>query len=157
MSSSITAAREGGCETAVKDRVKAALAKWRKVSAVMCDKKLPAKLKSKMYKTVIRPVLLYGAETWALRKKEESLLQRTEMRMLRWMLGICLRVQRKNEEVLAEAGVTSISSKIEEARLTWFGHVKRRLEEEGRQRERWLDCQMADMKKRNIENQWAQD
>ncbi|XP_047488444.1 uncharacterized protein LOC125038865 [Penaeus chinensis] len=122
-----TMASEGGCEGAEKDRVKAAWAKWREVSAVMCDKKLPAKLKSKMYKTVIRPVLLYGAEIWALGKKEESLLQRTEMRMLRWMLGISLREQRTNEDVLAEAGVTSISSKTEEARLIWFGHVKRRV------------------------------
>ncbi|XP_047502394.1 uncharacterized protein LOC125047891 [Penaeus chinensis] len=65
-------ASEGGCERAVKDRVKAAWAKWREVFAVICDKKLPAK--SKMFKTVIRPVLLFGAETWALRKKEESLL-----------------------------------------------------------------------------------
>ncbi|XP_047480601.1 uncharacterized protein LOC125033262 [Penaeus chinensis] len=111
-------ASEGEYVRAVKGRVKAAWAKWREVSAVMCDKKLPAKLKSKMYKTVIRPVLLYGAETWALRKKEESLLQRTEIRMLRWMLEISLREQKTNEEVLAKAGITGISSKIEKARLT---------------------------------------
>ncbi|XP_047497767.1 coiled-coil domain-containing protein 148-like [Penaeus chinensis] len=95
------------------------------------------------------------------------------MRMLRRMLGISLKEQRTNEEVLTEAGVTSISSKIEEARLTWFGLVKRRHEEEGirkamdlpipgkrsrgRQRKRWLDCVMAEMKKRNIKKQWAQD
>ena len=36
----------------------------------------------------IRPVLMYGSETWALRKAEQNLLERTEIRMLRWMMGI---------------------------------------------------------------------
>ena len=31
------------------------------------------------YKNIIRPVLLYGSETWALRKAEQDLLERTEM------------------------------------------------------------------------------
>ena len=44
--------------------------------------------KEAVYKTVIRPVLMYGSETWALRKAEQNLLERTELRMLRWMMGI---------------------------------------------------------------------
>ena len=45
-------------------------------------------LKAAVYKTVIRPVLMYGSETLALRKVEQNLLERTEMSMLRWMVGI---------------------------------------------------------------------
>ncbi|EYC43535.1 hypothetical protein Y032_0490g2378 [Ancylostoma ceylanicum] len=33
-------------------------------AGVMCDKKVPLKLKSKIYRTVVRPVALYGAECW---------------------------------------------------------------------------------------------
>ena len=36
-----------------------------------------------LYKIIIRPVLMYGSETWALRKAEQKMLERTEMRMLR--------------------------------------------------------------------------
>ena len=32
---------------------------WRKVSGVLCDRKLSAKVKGKMYKSVVRPALLY--------------------------------------------------------------------------------------------------
>ena len=33
-------------------------------------------------------VLMYGGETWAMSKGEQNLLERTEMRMFRWIMGI---------------------------------------------------------------------
>ena len=46
------------------------------------------KLKGKVYKTVVRPVMLYGAETWATTRGQEARLEVNEMRMLRWMCGV---------------------------------------------------------------------
>jgi hypothetical protein len=43
-------------------RIKANWSKWRKVSGVLCDPRVPLKLKGKFYRTVIRPAMLYGAE-----------------------------------------------------------------------------------------------
>src|SRR5699024_7560159 len=64
--------------------------KWRQLSSVLCDKHIPLRLKSKVYKTIVRPVILYGAECRPATKKSEQLLHCTEMRMLRWSLGITL-------------------------------------------------------------------
>ena len=43
------------------------------------------KIKGKVYRTVVRPALMYGAESWALKKAQEKKLEVAEMRMLRWM------------------------------------------------------------------------
>ena len=56
-------------------------------------------------KTAIRPVLKYGSENWALRNAEQNLLERTEMRMFRWMMGIKRIEKIRNEEIRARAGL----------------------------------------------------
>ena len=48
---------EGGPTTDWKNRVRQAWNKWREVTGVIRDKKVPVKLKHKIYKTVIRPTM----------------------------------------------------------------------------------------------------
>ena len=78
---------EGGMETEITKRVGAGWRNWKKCSGVLCDRRVPVKLKGKVYKTVIRPAMLYGAEMWATTKRQEKRIEVTEMRMLRWMCG----------------------------------------------------------------------
>ena len=61
-------------------------------------------------KTVIGPVLMYRSETWPRSKAELNLLERTDMRMLRWVMGIKRIENIRNEEIRARAGVAKISS-----------------------------------------------
>ena len=65
---------------------------------MLSDKKLSTKLKKKMCKTAIRPVLMYSLETMALRKAEERVLEKTNVKMLRWIGGINLRQKKRNED-----------------------------------------------------------
>ena len=75
--------------------------------------------------TVIRPVLLYGAECWTVRKKEEQILEKTEMRMLRRIKGVTVRDRVKSVDIGEELGVSSIQEKVREMRLRWVGHMQR--------------------------------
>ena len=62
--------------------------RWRKCSGVLCDRRMPVKLKSKIQRQVVRPAMLYSSETWATRKKDEDRIDVNEMRMLRWECGL---------------------------------------------------------------------
>ena len=75
--------------------------------------------------TVIRPVLLNGAEFWTVGKNEEQILEKTEMRMLRRIKGVTLRDKVKSADIRKELGVNSIQEKVREMRLRWYGPVHR--------------------------------
>ncbi|KAK3516411.1 hypothetical protein QTP70_010740 [Hemibagrus guttatus] len=52
------------------------------LSGVLCDRKISARIKGKVYRTVVRPAMLYGLETVSLRKRQESELEVAELKML---------------------------------------------------------------------------
>jgi hypothetical protein len=56
--------KNGDIDEDVSHRIKASWLKWRQASDVLCDPRVPLKLKDKFYRTVIRPAMLYGAEYW---------------------------------------------------------------------------------------------
>ncbi|XP_064088417.1 uncharacterized protein LOC135202895 [Macrobrachium nipponense] len=69
-------------------------------------------------------------ETRALRRKEEVKLERTEIRMLRWIMGISLLERLEDDEIRRKASLVKITEVIRESRLSWYGHVLRMDDEE---------------------------
>ena len=61
---------------------------WKNVSGVVCDRKLSAKVKRKMYQSVTRPAMLYGMETVAMTEKQMGKMEVAELKMVRWALGV---------------------------------------------------------------------
>ena len=49
---------------------------------------LQVSCQGEVYKTVVRLAMMYGAETWAVKKTQQKKLDMAEMRMLRWMSGV---------------------------------------------------------------------
>ena len=74
-----------GAERDINNMVKLAWMKWKQLTGVLCDRQVLIELKDKVYKTVIKPTMTFGAECWAVRKKDENRLHVAEMRMLRWI------------------------------------------------------------------------
>nr|XP_033493144.1 uncharacterized protein LOC117263658 [Epinephelus lanceolatus] len=94
-----TVQSNGECGKEVKKHVQAGWIGWRKVSGVMCDRRVPARLKGKVCKKVVRPVMLFGLETVALRKRQEADLKVAEMKMLRFSLGVTRMDRIRNEYI----------------------------------------------------------
>ena len=111
--------------------------------------------------SVVRPAMLYGAETWATTKRQESRIEVNEMRMLRWMCGVTRKDKIRNEHIRGTTKVAQASRKITERRLKWYGHVMRMEEDHvvkrvmtkaipgkrkrGRPKTRWKDVCKRDM------------
>ena len=150
----------GGMATEITQRVSAAWRNWKRCSW-LCDRRMPVKLKGKVYKTVVRPAMLYGAETCATTRGQEARLEVNEMRMLRWMCGVTRMDKIRNEHIRGTTRVVQASKKITEKRLKWYGHVRRMKEEHivrrmldvdipgkrrrGRPNLRWKDACKRDM------------
>ena len=71
--------------------------------------------------------MIYGCESWALLSYLEKMLERAEMRMLRWMCGVRLSERKSNEGIRKALGLEGLTTIL---RLRWFGDVKRKGEED---------------------------
>ncbi|VFQ75235.1 unnamed protein product [Cuscuta campestris] len=117
---------DGELDGDVGHRVGVAWAKWRLASGVLCDPKISPRMKGKFYRSVVRPAMLYGVECWAVKKTHVRRLHAAEMRMLRWMCGKTRLDRITNEVIRRQVGMAPVEDKLREARLRWFGHVRRR-------------------------------
>ncbi|KAG2588989.1 hypothetical protein PVAP13_5NG391443, partial [Panicum virgatum] len=107
--------RDGDIDEDVSHKIKVGWMKWRQASGVLCDKKVPQKLKGKFYRTAIRPAMLYGAECWPTKTRHVQQLSVAKMHMLL-----------RNDDIRDRLGIAPIEEKLIQHRLRWFGHVQRR-------------------------------
>ena len=95
----------------------------------MRSKVLSRASKITIYKTLIIPLLIYGAEAWTLSKKDESVLGCFERKILPVIFGP-VRIdgewrRRYNDELYGLYSDTDLVSRIKVQRLRWLGHVER--------------------------------
>ena len=163
----------GGCEREVKKRVQAGWNGLRRVSGVICDKRLPARVKGKVYSSVVRPAMVYGLETVAVTKKQVEEMEVAEMKMLRFTMGVTRKDKIRNEHIRSTVKVERLGMKMREARLRWYGHVMRRDQEyvgrkmmemelpgkrrRGRPKRRFLDVVKEDMKEVGVKEMDIED
>ena len=134
-----------------------------KVSGVICDRRLPAKVKGKLYSSVVRPAMVYGFETVVVTKKQVEEMEVAEIKMLRFAIGVTRKDKIRNEYIRSTVKVERLAMKMREGRLRWYGHVMRRNQEyvrrrvmemelpgkrkRGRSKRKFLDVVKGDMKK----------
>jgi hypothetical protein len=80
----------------IKSRLKLGNACYYSVQNLLSSSLLSKKLKIKIYRTIILPVVLYGCETWSMTLRDERRLRVFENRVLRRVFG------RKRDEVTGE-------------------------------------------------------
>ena len=96
-----------------------------KKKQILCSK-MNKGLRVRLIKTLVWPVMLYGSETWTMRKDEKRRIEAFEMWCWRKMEGVSYRERKTNEEVLGMVGQNrALIEVILERKKNWMGHVLR--------------------------------
>ena len=117
------------------------------------DITLPTKVH--LVEAMVFPVVMYGCESWTIKKAEHQRTDAFELRCWRRLLRVPFTTRRSNQSILKETSPgCSLEGMMLKLRLQYFGHLTRRVDSlektlmlggiEGRrrrgwQRMRWLD------------------
>ena len=158
---------DNNVEVDIKAKIAAGNRCYYALSQYLRSRTLSRKIKIQIYETVIKPVVLYGAETWVLTKKDEDLLSIWERKILRRIYGpVCIDGEwriRSNQELRDLYKKLPIVHELKVRRLSWLGHVERMNDSravkrvfrenpggrrlKGRPRKRWLEDVEDDLRK----------
>ena len=100
-----TVTQAGDLLPEIKRRIALGWAAFSKVANIMKSRKVIMNVKRKVQNEYVLPVMVYGSETWALKKAHMELLSVAQRKMERIMLGNTLRDQKRNR---VRSGIMSI-------------------------------------------------
>jgi hypothetical protein len=89
------------------------------------QKNLSLKTKLKIYMSVVLPVLIYGSETWTLRKVDSARVQAFHMTCQRRILGVKWQQHITNADIQSRTHLPDLTLIIADRRHSLFGHVCR--------------------------------
>ena len=117
------------------------------------DITLPTKVR--LVKAMVFPVVMYGCESWTVKKAERRRIDAFELWCWRRLLRVPWTVRRSNQSILKEIGPGySLEGMMLKLKLQYFGHLMQQVDSlektvmlggirgrrrRGRQRMRWLD------------------
>ena len=88
--------------------------------------KIKLEIRIKLYKSLVKSILLYNCGTWGLTKDQEEKLDAHHRRQLRKILGIKYPTKISNAKLYEICKESPISTTIMRARWRLFGHILRR-------------------------------
>ena len=116
------------------------------------DITLPTKVH--LVKAMVFPVVMYGCESWTVKKAECQRIDPFELRCWRRLLRVPWTARRSNQSILKISPECSLEGQMLKLKLQYFGHLMRRADSfektlmmgkiegrrrRGRQRMKWLD------------------
>lgn len=162
-----TITQSGSCTEDVQHRIGKALGAFQALNKIWESKDIRCATKIELYKVMIVSILLYGAETWTLRKTDESKLHTFEMNCLRKILGVTRLDRIRNVDIRERVGMKeTVNNRIAIKRMRYFGHINRMHQSRlpavllhgyiqgnrsrGRPMKRWIEGIKADIAAREV-------
>ena len=125
------------------------------LDSILKSRDIPLSTKVHLVKAMVFPVVMYGCESWAIKKAERRRIDAFELWCWRRLLRVPWTARRSNQSILKEISPEcSLEGLMLKLKLQYFGHLMRKADSfektpmlgkikgrrrSGRQRMRWLD------------------
>ena len=125
------------------------------LDSILKSRDITLSTKVRLVKAVVFPLVMYGCESWTIKKAEHRRINAFELWCCKRLLRIPWAARRSNQSILKEISPgCSLEGLMLKLKLQYFGHLMRRVDSlektlmlrgiegrrrRGRQRMRWLD------------------
>ena len=153
LGSKITA--DGDCSHEIKRRLLLGRKVMTNLDSIFKSRDITLPTKVRLVKAMVFPVVMYGCESWTVKKAERRRIDAFELWCWRRLLRVPWTARRSNQSILKEISPgISLEGMMLKLKLQYFGHLMRRVDSlektlmlggiggrrrRGRQRMRWLD------------------
>ena len=158
--SKITA--DGDCSQEIKGRLLLGRKVMTNLDNILKNRDITLPTKVRLVKAMVFPVIMYGCESWTVKKAERRKIDAFELWCWRRLLRVPWTARRSNQSIMKEISPgCSLEGLMLKLKLQYFGHLMRRVDSlektlmlggigsrrrRGRQRMIWLDSITSDSK-----------
>jgi len=89
----------------VEARIRIGWNKFRQLVLLLTNRDISLIRRGRLYSSCVRSSMLHGSETWPVRKENEVVLQRPEMRMVIWMCNVKVKDRVPSKELRERLGI----------------------------------------------------
>ena len=166
--SKITA--DGDCSQEIKRCLLLGRKVMTNLDSILKNRDITLPTKVHLVKAMVFPIVIYGCESWTIKKAECKRIDAFELWCWRRLLRVPWTARRSNQSILKISGECSLEGLMLKLKLQYFGHLIQRTDSfektlmlgkiegrrrRGRQRMRWLDGITGSMDMSLCKNSWS--
>ena len=120
-----TVCKDGGGMKDLKNRLSKARGVFTRLRKIWRSGNITRKIKLRLYKTLVVPVLVYGCETWKMNQGDCKLIDVFNNKCLRRIMRVRWEDNVSTDELLEQANCRPLSNEVKRRRWKMIGHVLR--------------------------------
>ena len=120
-----TVSKGGGTQN-IHNRVVKARGVFLRLKKIWSSNGISRRTEVRLYKTLVKPVVMYACETWKMNKNNENKIDVFQSRCLRRIFKIRWQERITNKEVLQMAEMEYLSGDVRRRRWKFIGHIMRK-------------------------------
>ena len=102
------------------------------LDSILKSRDITLSTKVRLVKAMVFPVVMYGCESWTVKKAEPRRIDAFELRCWRRLLRVPWTARRSNQSILKETSPgCSLEGLMQKLKLQYFGHLMRRVDSLG--------------------------